>query len=104
MAEPEFAYRGLPRPSPPGPGCSTMRRRCSPPCAHVGLATLPRSSTWLAGVANVIEAAVATGDGELAREAYPLVAPFADRPVMPSLAITCIGSAERALGLAAARR
>jgi tetratricopeptide (TPR) repeat protein len=66
-----------------------------------GLASLPRSSTWLAGMAAIVEAAAALGDPALAREAYALLAPFADRPIMPSLAVVCLGSTERSLGTAA---
>ncbi len=66
-----------------------------------GLAGLPESSTWLAGLQSMIEAACRTGDASVAREAYDLLLPYADQPVMPSLAVTCFGSAERPLGLAA---
>ena len=57
-----------------------------------GLAALPRSSTWLAGMVIVMEAAWALGDAEVAREVYPLLEPFADRPAMPSLAVSCFGA------------
>ena len=66
-----------------------------------GLATLPRSSVWLTGVATIVEAAAELGDEAIAREAYDLLLPFADRPVMPSLAVVCLGSTERFLGVAA---
>jgi tetratricopeptide (TPR) repeat protein len=69
-------------------------------CAR-GLAALPRSSTWLAGMAAIVEVAAIEGDAAVAREAYELLAPFADLPVMPSLGVICLGSAERFLGLAA---
>ena len=52
-----------------------------------GLAALPRSSTWLTGIVNIVEAAASLGDAELAREAYSLLEPYADRPAMPSLAV-----------------
>ena len=65
------------------------------------LDALPRSSTWLAGMVILMEAAWALGDGELASELAPLLEPFADRPAMPSLAVSCFGSVERALGMAA---
>ena len=65
------------------------------------LADLPRSSTWLAGMVIIMEAAWTLGDAELAREVYPLLEPFADRPAMPSLAVSCFGAVHRALGLAA---
>ena len=69
-------------------------------CRH-GVDALPRSSTWLAGIAALIEAAAIEGDAPVARQAYDLLAPFADLPVMPSLAVICLGSAHRYLGLAA---
>ena len=66
-----------------------------------GLGQLARSSTWLAGMFAIAEAASALDEAEVARGAYELLAPFADQPVMPSLAVTCFGSTERPLGLAA---
>jgi hypothetical protein len=66
-----------------------------------GLAALPRSSTWLAGMAAIIEVATIEADVAVAREAYELLVPFADLPVMPSLGVICLGSTERFLGLAA---
>ena len=41
------------------------------------------------------------GDADAAAEAYRLLAPFADLPVMASLAVACFGSAHRPLGIAA---
>jgi tetratricopeptide (TPR) repeat protein len=69
-------------------------------CAD-GLAALPRSSTWLAGMAAMVEAAAIEGDLAVVREAYELLVPFADLPVMPSLGVICLGSTERFLGVAA---
>ncbi|HEY7483642.1 MAG TPA: AAA family ATPase [Streptosporangiaceae bacterium] len=66
-----------------------------------GVANLPESSTWLAGMQTIAETAYLIGDPDLAREAYELLAPYAELPIMPSLAVTCLGSAERPLGLAA---
>ena len=63
-----------------------------------GLEALPRSSTWLVGIVAIAEAALALDDRAVEREAYDLLAPFADRPIMPSLAIVCLGSTERPLG------
>ena len=65
------------------------------------VADLPRSSTWMAGIAALVEAAVALDDADLARQTYDLLAPYADQVVMPSLAVACFGSAERSLGIAA---
>jgi tetratricopeptide (TPR) repeat protein len=66
-----------------------------------GLAALPRSSTWLAGMAAIVEVAAVEDEVAVAREAYELLAPFAHLPVMPSLGVICLGSTERFLGLAA---
>jgi transcriptional regulator with XRE-family HTH domain len=66
-----------------------------------GLSAIPTSSTWLACMFTVVEAAVALGAPGLARQAYDLLTPFAHLPVVPSMAIVCLGSAERVLGLAA---
>lgn len=66
-----------------------------------GLAALPRSSTWIAGISALIETASVLGDAAIAREGYDLLLPFAERPMMPSLAVVCLGSTERALGMAA---
>ncbi|WP_328475154.1 AAA family ATPase [Actinoplanes sp. NBC_00393] len=67
-----------------------------------GLAALPQSSTWLAGMLAIVQTAHELGEADLARQAYDLLLPYADLPIMPSLATTCFGSTERALGLAAA--
>jgi hypothetical protein len=66
-----------------------------------GLEALPESSTWLAGMLAIVEAARALDDRELARRAYTVLLPYAALPIMPSLAVTCFGSVERVLGLAA---
>jgi tetratricopeptide (TPR) repeat protein len=66
-----------------------------------GLAALPESSTWLAGMLAVVETCLVLGEPLLARQAYDLLLPYAALPVTPSLAVTCFGSAHRPLGLAA---
>ncbi len=65
------------------------------------LAALPDSSTWLAGMLAIVELAHLLGDAGTARQAYHLLHPYADLPIMPSLAVTCLGSVHRPLGLAA---
>jgi AAA ATPase domain len=65
------------------------------------LAALSPWSTSLAGLALMVEAAAELGDGALARRLYPALVPFAQLVVMPSLAVTCLGSVERSLGIAA---
>jgi hypothetical protein len=66
-----------------------------------GLAALPDSSTWLAGMLAIVEAAHLLADADLARQAYLLLGPHADLFIMPSLAVVCLGSVHRPLGLAA---
>jgi tetratricopeptide (TPR) repeat protein len=65
------------------------------------LGTIPQNSAWLATLFTTVEAAYATGDVDVAREAAELLRPYADMPVLGSLAVVCLGSARRSLGLAA---
>ena len=65
------------------------------------LEALPPSSVWLVSLFAAVEAAHLLGDADTAREAYVLLEPFADLPVMASLAITCFGSAHHPLAVAA---
>lgn len=66
-----------------------------------GLAGLPQTSGWLVGMLAIVETAAVLADTEVAEEARWLLLPYAEQPVMPSLAIACFGSTERPLGLAA---
>jgi len=68
----------------------------------IGLAALPDSSSWLATQFLVAEAAFQLGDAAVAAEVRTLVEPYAHLPVLPSLAVVCLGSVRRTLGLAAA--
>jgi tetratricopeptide (TPR) repeat protein len=70
--------------------------------AGIGLGALPDSSSWLATQFLAGEAAFLLGDTGVAAEVRSLVEPFAELPVLPSLAVVCLGSARRTLGLAAA--
>lgn len=65
------------------------------------LGALPDSSSWLATLFLITEAAYLLGDADMAAQVAPLLAPFADLPVMPSLAVVCLGSTKRSLGLVA---
>ena len=65
------------------------------------LARLPRSSSWLVTMNGIIEAAYLVGDADLAAEAYELLRPYAQLPMVGSLGVTCFGSAQQALGIAA---
>ena len=101
LIKPEFGYRAGAAAIAARAGLHDEATSMLAPLRLNGLASLPRSSTWLTGIANIVEAAASLGDAELAAEAYPLLEPYADRPVMPSLAVACFGVVERALGLAA---
>jgi hypothetical protein len=50
---------------------------------------------------GVAEAAYRLRDAETAAQVYELLSPFADLPVMASLAVACFGSTHYALGIAA---
>ena len=66
-----------------------------------GLSAVPLSSTWITCMFCVVHVAAGLGDEEIAREAYRLLEPFADMPVVPATAIVCFGSTELLLGIAA---
>ncbi len=68
----------------------------------VGLGRLPDSSSWLTTQFLVVETAYVLGDAAAATDSARLLRPYRSLPVMPSLAVVCLGSSERALGLAAA--
>jgi len=65
------------------------------------LAALPRSSSWLVTMNGVVEAAYLLEDADVAARAYELLRPHANLPMIGSLGITCFGSAQHALGVAA---
>lgn len=64
------------------------------------LADLPRSSTWLVTMNGVVEAAHLLDDADTSAQAYRLLSPFAELPMMASLGIACFGSVHHALGVA----
>jgi tetratricopeptide (TPR) repeat protein len=70
------------------------------PLLDLGLANVQRSSTWLIAMVGLIEVAAALDDPALAKQAADLLRPFAGLPTMASLAVSCVGAASRALGLA----
>jgi hypothetical protein len=49
----------------------------------------------------IVEASARLGRADVARQAYDLLLPHADLPVMASLGVACLGSARRAIGVAA---
>ncbi len=65
-----------------------------------GLANLARSSSWLVTMNGIVEAAFLLDDADVAARAYALLRPYAPRPMIGSLGITCFGSTEHALGVA----
>jgi hypothetical protein len=77
-------------------------RRAEHALARLGprLSTLARSSSWLVALAGTVEVADAVGERDIAATAYDLLLPFADLPMMASLAIACFGSTQHALGVA----
>jgi DNA-binding CsgD family transcriptional regulator/tetratricopeptide (TPR) repeat protein len=76
-------------------------RRALDALSRGGLNALTRGSTWLSGMVCIAEAAHTVGDAGRCQEVYSLLEPFAALPVMPAFAVTCLGSVERTLGLAA---
>ena len=65
------------------------------------LAALPRSSSWLVTMNGVVEAADLLEEPDVAARAYELLRPHAHLPMIGSLGITCFGSVQHALGVAA---
>ena len=101
LVQAEFAFRATVARLAAEAGQPARARRALDRLTAGGLAELPLSSTWLTGMLAVVEAAAALGDAAVAREAYELLLPYADLPVMPSVAVACFGSTHRPLGLAA---
>jgi hypothetical protein len=65
------------------------------------LGDLPRSGSWLGAMYGFVEAAYLIGNEQAAARAYHLLLPYRDQPMMASLAVTCFGATEHALGVAA---
>jgi hypothetical protein len=65
------------------------------------LAALPHSSSWLVTMNGVVEAAYLLEEPDVAARAYELLRPHAHLPMIGSLGITCFGSVQHALGVAA---
>lgn len=64
------------------------------------LADLLRSGNWLVTLYGIVEAANLLGDAAISAEAYEVLAPFADLPMMAWSAVTCFGTVHHALGVA----
>ena len=65
------------------------------------LAALPRSSAWLVTINGAVEAAYLLEEADVAAQAYELLRPHAHLPMIGSLGVTCFGSVQHALGVAA---
>ncbi len=65
-----------------------------------GLANLARSSSWLVTMNGIVEAASLLDDADTAAQAYELLRPYAQLPMVGSLGMTCFGSTQHALGVA----
>jgi len=61
----------------------------------------PRSSAGLVTLDGVVEAAYLLEEADVAARAYELLRPYGHLPMIGSLAVTCFGSVEHALGVAA---
>ena len=66
-----------------------------------GIGALPETSALLVTLFEIIEAAAALGDAAVARAAYDRLLPYAPLPLIGSVGVLCLGSAERSLGVAA---
>nr|WP_157527358.1 hypothetical protein [Kibdelosporangium sp. MJ126-NF4] len=67
----------------------------------IGLENIPYISTWLAFMFAVVHAAALLQEETVARQAYDLLLPYAHLPMVPSVGVTCLGSTELPLGMAA---
>jgi hypothetical protein len=65
-----------------------------------GLDSIAEFSTGLATLSILCDAAAELGDADLGRRLVPLVEPYAELPVMPSLSVICLGPVRRSLAMA----
>jgi tetratricopeptide (TPR) repeat protein len=101
LVEAEFAFRASAAGIAADAGDVATAERVLADFERVGLAALPQSSTWLAGMHAIVETAATLPATQTAAQAYDLLLPFADQPIMPSLSVVCLGSTHRSLGVAA---
>jgi len=101
MAEPNDAFTAGVAVAAAAAGRADRARGALDRLGAVGRPATRSSSNWLVTLFGMVEAADLLGDVEAARHAYELLTAYAGRPVMPSLAIACFGSVDRALGVAA---
>jgi tetratricopeptide (TPR) repeat protein len=100
LAKPEYGFRAGAALILARDGRLTEARAALAPLLDIGLANLQSTSSWLTAMVGLIEAAAVLADPGLARQAADLIRPFAEMPVMPSLATSCFGAASRAIGVA----
>ena len=65
-----------------------------------GVQTIPNFSTWTGTIGALVETAAVLGDGDVATQLAEAFTSAAHLPVMPSLAVVCLGPGERVLGTA----
>jgi tetratricopeptide (TPR) repeat protein len=100
LAKPEYGFRASAVLILARDGRLTEARATLAPLLDIGLANLQSTSSWLTAMVGLIEAAAVLEDPALAKQAADLVRPFAEMPVMPSLATSCFGAASRGIGVA----
>jgi len=66
-----------------------------------GLDSIAATSSWLLTMHGIIDIAAELKDDHIAHAAYHALLPYADLPIMASLAVACLGSAHRSLAVAA---
>lgn len=66
-----------------------------------GLHSIVPTSAWLLTMLGVAEIAAELDDAQIAQAVYDALLPYAELPVMASLAVVCFGSVQRPLALAA---
>ncbi|MDG6109997.1 hypothetical protein Daura_20770 [Dactylosporangium aurantiacum] len=81
-------------------GDQRLARGCLARLEGPSWSALPMTSSWLATMYGVVEAAHRLGDRRVAAAVHDLLHPFHRLPIMASIGVTCFGSAAHALGVA----
>src|SRR5262249_6507411 len=68
---------------------------------HDGIHSIVPTSSWLLTMLAVVELAAASEDIQNAQAVYDVLLPYAELPIMASLAVVCFGSVHRPLAIAA---
>src|SRR5581483_224428 len=69
-----------------------------------GLDSIVSTSSWLLTMQAVSEISAIVNDADIAEAVYNALLPYAELPIMASLAVVCFGSAHRPLAIAALTR